>query len=338
MKILYAIQATGNGHIARAEELLPYLTTNASVDILVSGTSSEIELGHPIKFKFTGLSFVFGQKGGVHIWKTIAAMKLGRFLKDVKEINLGAYDMVISDFEPVSAWASLWQKKYCVALSHQFSLLDANTPKPLKNNRLASLLLKYYAPVTKGYGFHFERYSNDIYLPIIKREIKQQQVSIKNYFVVYLPAYGDEILIKVLSEINKTNWIVFSKHTQRKYAFGNVVIEPIAKERFNKKLINCRGVLCGAGFETPAETLYLKKQLMVIPMKNQYEQQCNAQALKALGVPVLYDFNTTKIKEIKRWVLSKEIVAVDYESTPQKIVNKIFIDFIKQKVSWPLYT
>ena len=47
------------------------------------------------------------------------------------------------------------------------------------------------------------------------------------------------------------------------------------------------GVLCGAGFETPAEALYLGKKLMVIPMKSQLEQFYNAASLKQLGVPVL---------------------------------------------------
>lgn len=92
-----------------------------------------------------------------------------------------------------------------------------------------------------------------------------------------------------------------------------------------------RGVLCGAGFETPSEALYLKKKLIVIPMKNQYEQQCNASALKNLGVPVLYDFNETAVEDLKSWVSSKKIVKVDYSESPQKIVNQVFLDFIKNK-------
>ncbi len=46
-------------------------------------------------------------------------------------------------------------------------------------------------------------------------------------------------------------------------------------------------MLCGAGFETPAEALFLGKKLMVIPMKGQYEQHINAASLKELGIPVL---------------------------------------------------
>ena len=36
MKIFYAVQATGNGHISRAIEILPYLRKYGEVDIFLS--------------------------------------------------------------------------------------------------------------------------------------------------------------------------------------------------------------------------------------------------------------------------------------------------------------
>ena len=65
-------------------------------------------------------------------------------------------------------------------------------------------------------------------------------------------------------------------------------------------------------------------------MKNQYEQQCNAEALRDMGVPVLYDLNQTSIEDIKSWVKSKKIVKVDYTQSPQKVINQMFIDYIKR--------
>ena len=90
-------------------------------------------------------------------------------------------------------------------------------------------------------------------------------------------------------------------------------------------------MLCGAGFETPAEALYLKKKLLVIPMKNQYEQQCNAEALKKLGVPVLKGLEKKDLGVIKSWIESKKIVKVDYSETPRKVINKIFIDYVRSE-------
>ncbi len=42
MKIFYAIQATGNGHISRAMELLPYLQTYGETDLFLSGANSSL--------------------------------------------------------------------------------------------------------------------------------------------------------------------------------------------------------------------------------------------------------------------------------------------------------
>ena len=331
MKILYALQATGNGHISRAQTLIPLFLRSAQVDVLISGTSSDISLNFPVKFRFKGLSFIFGKDGRVDLLKTISKINFWQFFKDIRSLDLNPYDLIISDYEPISSWASIYNNKHCIALSHQFSLLSDEVPKPKKTAWLPMLVLKYYAPSRIGYGFHFKKYTNDIYLPIIKSDLLNFKPIKKNHFVVYLPSYDDKTIINVLSKIHKTNWIVFSKHTNKKYQHGNVKIKPVSSKKFNKKLVNCRGVLCGAGFETPSEALYLKKKLIVIPMKNQYEQQCNASALKNLGIPVLYDFNETAVEDLKSWVSSKKIVKVDYSESPQKIVNQVFLDFIKNK-------
>ena len=50
MKILYAVQATGNGHIARAIEILPYLKKYGEVDIFLSGSNSHLQVDLPVQF------------------------------------------------------------------------------------------------------------------------------------------------------------------------------------------------------------------------------------------------------------------------------------------------
>ena len=83
------------------------------------------------------------------------------------------------------------------------------------------------------------------------------------------------------------------------------------------------GVLCGAGFETPAEALFMKKKLMVIPMKGQYEQHCNAAALKEMGVPVIKSLKAKHADKIKKWIDSENIITVDYPDITESIINII---------------
>ena len=134
MKILYAVQGTGNGHITRAIEIIPYLQKKGEVDILVSGIQSDIELPFEVKYRFKGLSFIFGKKGGVDFWKTFVKMNSMNLLKEIKKINLNKYDLIISDFEPVSCWAAIKAKKVCIGLSNQVNTLVINNQQEFASN------------------------------------------------------------------------------------------------------------------------------------------------------------------------------------------------------------
>ena len=81
----------------------------------------------------------------------------------------------------------------------------------------------------------------------------------QGYYTVYLPSYSNEELIERLKNFPKVNWQVFSKHANGDTYHGNIEIHQITNEGFLSSLAGCTGVLCGAGFETPAEALYLGK-------------------------------------------------------------------------------
>jgi uncharacterized protein (TIGR00661 family) len=324
MKILYAIQGTGNGHISRARDIIPLLEKKGELDVLISGTEADVDLGFPVNYKFKGMSFVFGKGGGVDLLSTYKKAKLKRFFKEVKSLPVKKYDLVINDFEPVSAWACRLNKKECIGLSHQAAVLNKKSPKPKESDTIGKSILKKYAPVTDKYGFHFKAYDDKIFTPVIRDEIRNADHLLLPHYTVYLPAYEDDKIIKVLNEIKEVEWEVFSKHTKKAYSKNNVHIAPITNSEFVKSLVTATGVLCGAGFETPAETLFLKKKLMVIPMKGQYEQQCNAAALKEMGVPVLKKLKISKVEKIITWVTNGGIVEVDYPNITERIVDEVF--------------
>ncbi|MGC4057862.1 MAG: hypothetical protein QM743_07040 [Chitinophagaceae bacterium] len=75
MRILYAIQGTGNGHLARSLDIYPALRQYGEVDVLVSGIQTEMQLPFPVKYRFYGLSFIFGKHGGIDKWETAKRMK-----------------------------------------------------------------------------------------------------------------------------------------------------------------------------------------------------------------------------------------------------------------------
>jgi len=337
MKILYAIQGTGNGHISRAREIIPHLQDYCQCDILVSGTQCDVELGVPVKYRFKGLSFWFGKNGGIDMWNTSINANLPNLKREIAQLKVEDYDFVINDFEPVSAWACYKKKIPCIGLSHQGSLLSKNVPIPSRTDHFGQFLLRNYAPAMIHFGFHFESYDKNIFTPVIRKQVRESLIEEFDYYTVYLPAFADKRLIKRLSHFENTNWHVFSKRAKVAYQEGNVLIKPITNDDFVADMAKSKGVFCGAGFETPAEALFLNKKLMVIPMKGQYEQQCNAVSLERLGVPVIKSLKKRHFEKIDQWLNSDEKVQVNYPDITRIIVRKIFevnVKLILQTNNW----
>lgn len=301
MKILYSIQGTGNGHVSRAREIVPILQQYGDVDLLISGTQADVKLSHDIRFQLHGFSFIFGKKGGVNHYETWKTMDIPTFVKDMRNIPLKDYNLILNDFEPVTAWACKTKGIESVGLSHQASFQSAKVPKP-KSIDWAQLVMKYYAPATHYVGFHFDTYDDFIHTPVIRREIRDMLVSNMGHYTVYLPAIDDKMLVPILNKIPQVQWQVFSKHCHSDYESGNVKVCKVNNELFNKSLASCAGLLTGGGFEGPAEALYMGKKLLVVPMKFQYEQQCNAYALKQFGLPVIWGSNKNWLPVIQNWV------------------------------------
>lgn len=297
--MLYAIQGTGNGHISRANELIPELDKYGELDLLVSGTQVDLQLIRPPAYRFKGLSFYFGKKGGIDFKKTITRNYLFKSLREMRALSLARYDVIFNDFEPISAWAAHISNIPVVGFGHQASFMSQKVPRPKHTDSSGEWILRNYAPVKKYIGFHFEEYDTNIFHPVIRREVRNASPTEQQHYTVYLPAFGDEKIIPYLSSFKKITWHVFSKHAVRAYNSGNISVTPVSANAFTQSMISSRGVLCGAGFETPAEALHLGKKLLVVPMKAQYEQQCNAAALKKMGVPVLKKLNKNQFQPLK---------------------------------------
>ncbi|GFD76295.1 glycosyl transferase [Tenacibaculum sp. KUL113] len=331
MKILYAFQGTGNGHASRALEIIPHLQRRGDVDILVSGSQYEIELPFNIKYKLHGLGFIFGKKGGIDLINTLKDLNLKKVYKEIKTLPVKEYDLIINDFEPISAWACLFRNVPIISLSNQNALLNEKN-SAFKRFRLERLIIKYYAPAKNKFGFHFKTHSSSTFLPIIRKEIRYRNITNKGHYTVYLPSYSDEKIIKVLSSIKDIKWQVFSKKTKEHQFFHNITILPINDDAFIRSMASAKGIICGAGFATPTEALYLRKKLLVIPMKNQYEQQCNAVTLKEMGVTVVKKLSKKQLPKIEKWINSNKIVKVHYPDVTEDMLDAIILPYYNKTI------
>ena len=327
MKILYAIQATGNGHVSRAMELLPYFKEHAQVDTFLSGAHATMEPGFEVNYRSKGFSFFYEKNGGIGISKTIAHFNPTRLWKEIKQFPIEQYDLVVNDFEFISARAAKWRGVPSISLSHQASFLSKKTPRPEIKNSVGEFILKHYAPADHSIGFHFSKYDEFITTPIIRHQIKSLEVSQQPHITVYLPSFNTTSLASLFENCQGIFHCFVPGLTQIEKK-SNCLFLPANAQQFLTNMASGSGVICGAGFETPAEALYLGKPLLVVPIKGQYEQQCNAAALAKLGVFILPNHEVSQQDVINTWLVNKlsiQIVFPDHaESIVKLALNKAF--------------
>lgn len=327
MNVLYAFQGTGNGHHTRAIEFLPLLKGMAEVDVWVSGGALDRTYDVAVDHRFQGVGFSFGTKGGIDWGASLRALKPRTLLRDVRSLDVRGYDLVLNDFEPLTAWAARRQGVPVVGLSHQAAVKHPSSPKPLQSDAIAARILENYAPAEVEIGFHFQRYAPEIRTPIIRRQVREATVSNTGHITVYLPAYGEKALLRVLREFPEVTWEVFSRHWTVPSTQGHVRFLPASSDGFLKSMASSAGVLCGAGFETPAEALFLQKPLFVVPMRGQFEQQCNAAALSQMGVPSVPEFGNDAVTALRQWLRNPCIVDVDYPDESEEVLQQALRTF-----------
>lgn len=326
MKIFYAVQATGNGHISRAVELLPFFQQYGEVDIFLSGSNATLPTTLPVKYKSAGVSFFYRKNGGLDYWLTAKKLAPLRAWKEAKELPVEKYDIVINDFESITSLACRIKKVKSINFGHQASFQSKNTPRPAKKDFIGELVLKHYATATSYVGLHFQQYDDFIYNPVIKDEILKADVKEEGHITIYLPHYSDENVLKCLRSLKGSiglRFEVFSKIVKEAVADGNVSFIPVNNSAFNKSMATSYGVITGAGFETPAEALYMGKKVMCFPIKGQYEQYCNAAALKHFNVPVIDSLDETFASEFDNWMNNKNIQPLKLSHSTEQIVEVV---------------
>ncbi len=321
MKIFYAVQATGNGHISRAMEILPYLERYGKVDIFLSGANHSLQLEAPVKYRSKGLCLFYNNSGSLNYGQIIKKFAPLRIFREVRELPVEKYDLVLNDFETITSMACALKKIPSVNFGHQASFVSPKTPRPDKREWMGEWILRNYARATQYIGLHFKQYDDFILPPVIKKEILQAEPADKGHITVYLSSYSDATVAPYFHSLKDFRFQVFSKEVKRPLQQGNILFLPVEKAAFNKSLTDCKGIITGAGFETPAEALYLGKKLLVIPIRGQYEQYCNAAALQKMGVPVLQalgpDFGAT----FRSWMDQKKRPLLTLDHSTASIVS-----------------
>lgn len=292
MKLLYAVQATGNGHLARARTLAPALARESSleVDFLFSGRSRAqlFDMEQFGDFRcFSGMT-LFHSRGRINSFDTVSKNDWRGFVRDIRALDLSRYDAVINDFEPVSAWAAYLQKIPCIGISHQCAF-QYRVPK-VAGHPHSRLLINRFAPVQTRVGLHWHHFGEPVLPPLIERFERPTHFS-AGKFVVYMGFETLADIEKMLAPFPAYQFHIYSQDVAAPSRHGNLHFSPLSYQRFHEDLIDCEGVITNAGFELASECIQLGKKLLVKPLRGQFEQLSNALAIRQLGygsvMPVL---------------------------------------------------
>ena len=318
MKILYGVQGTGNGHVTRARIMAKtFMEAGVKVDWVFSGRAREEFFDMEIFGDFQcyrGLTFQV-KSGRILYLKTAMTSNILQLNKDIGTVNVEGYDLIINDFEPVSAWAARRAGKKVIGLSHQNSFYYKIPKKG--SNFIIDWFMRNFAPVTLPIGLHWHHFNQPILPPLVEVSNYVNE-SLQKHYLVYLPFSDIADIEPQLRKFSDYQFYIY-QNVPAPIDNGHIHIRPFSREGFQKDLHKCEGVICSAGFELPSESIQLGKKILVQPVAGQMEQQSNALALCKLG----YGTATNVLSEevIGRWLLLSKPAPVIYPNVAKAIVE-----------------
>jgi len=323
MKILYGINATGNGHISRARIIIAELKKRGhDISCIISGRNDDslydIEEFKPFVLK---KGFTFSKKDGkIKYLRTLFNIDLIQFVKDIKSID-EQFDLVITDFEPVSAYFSRIKNIPAFGIGHQYSFYK-NIPMTVKM-RFTRILFPYiYTPIKNVIPSHFSHFNQHILPPFLSKIITNHKLKAnsKDNVLVYLAWEELEKMIALLNQIEKKHFIYYCD-IQNEKVVKNVTLKPFSENGFKNDLIENKYLITNAGFQLPAEALFIGKKILCKPLEGQPEQEHNAKILNDLGYATIS--KTIDINSINNWLHSSKKIKIDFPNPLELIVDII---------------
>jgi uncharacterized protein (TIGR00661 family) len=293
MNILYGVQTTGNGHLIRSQAMIRALRSYGhTVYTLFSGdpdkTLRNLKDFEPCTVK-KGLTFCTEQ-GRICYLKTAKRLDLPRFYADIRSFRAEGFDLVVTDYEPLTARIAQRWSIPSIGIGHLYAF---DHPVPLAAGCLpgSRTVMGRFAPVDIPLGLHWHHFDQPILPPTIPDDVFGPDQADPNTILVYLPFENLGSVTGLLKRFPDYRFRIYSRctHPGRN---ANLELRPLSREGFLADLANCSGVLCNAGFSLVSEALHLGKKILTKPLAGQIEQCSNAKALQLLALgSVMHSLN-----------------------------------------------
>jgi len=319
VRILYGIQGTGNGHLARARALVPALQdAGLDIDYVFTGRRREDYFNMELFGDFAcypGLSLVT-ERGRLRHWRTATQSDLPGFWRDMRRLEVRRYDLVLSDFEPLTAWSARLAGVRSIGISHQ-SAFAYDVPK-VRGFAGSRLLMQTFAPVSTRVGLHWHHFQQPILPPLIEplaaKDVQGDKI------LVYMGFEAVPDIVAFLRPFTDYRFLVCAR-VDAPIEMGHILVKPLSHREFHDDLSDCFGVISNAGFELASECLALGKKLLVKPLLGQFEQLSNALALQALNRGTIVQSLDQRVLE--KWLQLPGHPRIDYPDVPVALAQWI---------------
>ncbi|XOV79932.1 MAG: MJ1255/VC2487 family glycosyltransferase [Aestuariibacter sp.] len=319
LRIMYGVQGTGNGHITRARVMAKAFAQrqDIEVDYLFSGRDADKYFDMDVFADYQtrdGLTFVHCD-GAVSPIKTLSRARPLKFLRDVSALDLSRYDLVLNDFEPVTAWAAARQGVPSISISHQAAY---SHPVPKAGQSLLDkIILRKFAPTDIQLGVHWYHFGKSIMPPFI--EVQNGSAPLGKHYLVYLPFESISDIRALLDSFSEVNFECYHPDVVNDMDEGHLKWRKTSKIRFQQSLQRCAGVIANGGFELSSECLQLGKKLLIKPLHGQFEQLSNAKTLQALDLCQV--MMTLNVDAIESFIDVPQPEAVTFPSNPTLLID-----------------
>lgn len=298
-KILYGICGIGSGHFYRQKPIIDWLLTQKHELVIFAYSDSLRLVNTYYADKVLNISEVYvpyykGGKSGIDFEATVSVnkdMKLALNFEAFAACSriLGKPDLIISDYEPVSAQYGYSFDTKVISVDQQSKFFSSDIPEELNGfNYLDELMrLRMFFPKAKRIAssfFNVQSNSNvDVVGPIIRDEIKNLECSPdEDVYLVYISEQNSQFkqfenVIDVLSKVEKSFYVFGNYKDTSRHA--NVHFMPKDDMIYLDILSRTNGIICTAGHSLLSEAMYLNIPVLACPL-TLYEQQLNAMVIE----------------------------------------------------------
>lgn len=308
MKILYGVAGEGMGHAIRSRVILQFLEENgySDLNIIASGKAFRyLKKYFSNVHEIWGLSLVI-KDNEILIGKTVSNILTGalkgwpsnikKYLEISKKIKP---DLVISDFE---TWTSLFAIRNnipLICIDNIQLVTRCSHPNYIFKGEKASLfathaIIKGKIPRADKYFltpfymsnsrdlFNPKKPNTEVLGPVLRPEIlKTTETSNKGHILVYQSSNRFHDIQSLLEKYDFEFKVYGLKQgISHPFSCKNVTYYPFSEKTFLKHLKSCHAIIASAGNNLLAESVWLKKPYLAIPIKNQIEQTMNARYLQ----------------------------------------------------------